>query len=111
MMKSVHWLMFRDFVKNRVRKLGAAIKRVRDPWTYYCPNCRLTIESHRPKQHLKLVLNCPRCSYQFLIGGELDKPYAINPRSLQETVNLCRHGCHNAEPFGFVVMAGCPRHD
>ena len=111
MINHVRWLMFRDKVVNGFRKLDAAIKRIRDPWTYQCPNCRRKIKSYRPKQVLKLVLNCPKCSYQFLIGGELLTPYAINPRIILNDAMLCQHGCHNAAPFGFVVMAGCPRHD
>lgn len=78
---------------------------------YYCHNCYMEFYAARPDGFLKLVVNCPFCNYQMLVGGaSLDKPYTINPKIIRDDKALCQHGCHYAKPFGFVVMADCPIH-
>ena len=81
------------------------------PWRYYCPRCRGVFEGKTPSKPGLLVVRCPDCGYQSLVGGSEDKWYTINPDRLQDDVELCSYGCHYEEPYGFVPMAGCPVHD
>jgi len=80
------------------------------PWRYYCPHCRGVFEDVEPDKPGVLVVGCPDCGYQSLVGGSEGQWYTINPDCLQDDVELCSYGCHYAEPYGFVPMADCPIH-
>jgi len=85
--------------------------RSRGKWVYYCQHCGLKFSDRKPDKPGVLVLTCPYCNYQSLVGGSEDGWYTINPDILQDSVELCRWGCHYQEPYGFVPMADCPIHD
>jgi len=90
---------------------GKVVFKEEKPWRYYCPHCRGVFEDERPSKPGVLVVKCPDCGYQSLVGGSEDKWYTINPDRLRDGATLCSHGCHYAEPYGFVPMGDCPIHD
>ncbi len=83
------------------------------PVVILCPWCGHRITTRFLVRPLVTVLKCKGCRRQVLVGGTLRHPYAINPAQLTEKGHraLCSYGCHFAEPYGFVPMAGCPIHD
>lgn len=85
--------------------------KVGEPWLYYCPKCERDFTNIKPRKPLSLVVSCPHCNYQSLVGGTPDKPRLLNPTMLASDFVLCEHGCDYEEPYGFVVMAGCSVHD
>jgi DNA-directed RNA polymerase subunit RPC12/RpoP len=80
-------------------------------YIYRCPKCGQEFNGEKPNKPGTLCLACPHCNYQSLVIGDADKPYLLNPGVLKDGIELCSYGCHYAEPYGFVPMAGCPIHD
>ena len=113
-MRCVKWWHWRLKLSVWITNLACWIGRDKsaESWVYYCPHCGMRFSDRKPDNPGVLVLTCPYCNYQSLVGGSPKWGwYAINPDILQDGVELCRHGCHYQEPYGFVSMAGCPVHD
>lgn len=111
--KHVGWWRWRLKLSMWLTTLAYWIGRNKsaERWIYYCQHCGLKFASTKPDKPGVLVLTCPYCNYQSLVGGSEGGWYTINPEILQDGVKFCRHGCHYQEPYGFVPMAGCPIHD
>ena len=81
-----------------------------EPWLYYCPHCKRDFNGVKPDKPLVMVVTCPHCGYQSLVGGSAEEPRIVDPDQLPNGI-VCSYGCHYEEPYGFVPMAGCPVHD
>ena len=109
--RRARWLYWRLRLSVRLTSLACWIGQSAKPCRYICPKCREEFKDEKPSKPLVLVVTCPHCSYQSIVGGSVERPYIVNPDRLQDGVELCSYGCHYEEPYGFVPMAGCPVHD
>jgi DNA-directed RNA polymerase subunit RPC12/RpoP len=82
-----------------------------EPWLYYCPRCGKDIAGRKPFKPMTMWVGCPHCNFQSLVVGDIDEPYLLDPKAIEDDTVLCIHGCHYHEPYGFVPMGGCPIHD
>lgn len=77
-----------------------------EPYLYYCPKCYRETADFKPIEDR--VIHCSHCHYQFISVNVGDSIHVLAP---DYDNDYDEYGCHWDATYGFVPMAGCPRHD